>query len=232
MARIEFPAPLLVFATLLTSCTETPTAELPEVRTMGCAPALTHDKDWYASGKRQALLPGLDGLHYPVTTKSDSAQRYFDQGLVLAYGFNHAEAARSFWEAARIDTTCAMAWWGFAYVLGPNYNAGMEPDSYARAYEAITKAQALNLTCTQKEKDLIAAMALRYAPEAPEDRSPLDKAYCEALRTLTAKYPDDPDIAMQFAESLMDQHPWDLWEKDGGGKSRGHRRSSQPLSAA
>ena len=85
----------------------------------GCGPVLTNDKAWYTSGKRAFLLPGLSGLHYPITTRSDSAQRFFDQGLVLAYGFNHAEAARSFWEATRIDRTCAMAWWGFAYVLGP-----------------------------------------------------------------------------------------------------------------
>ena len=186
---------------------------------MGCGPILTDDKAWYTSGKHEPFIAGLDGLHYPITTANDSAQRYFDQGLVLAYGFNHAEAARSFWEAARIDTTCAMAWWGFAYVLGPNYNAGMEPDSYARAYEAIGKAQALSSKCTGKEKGLIAAMAMRYTAEAPEDRSPLDKAYCEALRGLTAKHPQDADIAAMFAESLMDQHPWDLWEKDGKEKS-------------
>jgi tetratricopeptide (TPR) repeat protein len=212
---------LSVLASVLSACTTDPVPnEAPPAATVaGCGPSLTNDKAWYTSGKREPLFAGLGGLHYPITTKSDSAQRYFDQGLVLAYGFNHAEAARSFWEAARIDTTCAMAWWGFAYVLGPNYNAGMEPDSYARAYEAIGKAQTLTSTCTEKEKGLIAAMALRYAAEAPEDRSPLDKAYCEALRTLTAKYPEDPDIAAMFAESLMDQHPWDLWEKDGKEKA-------------
>lgn len=212
---------LLGSAALFMACSsnEENTKDQPTVTAhVGCGPVLTTDKDWYTSGKRELLLPGLDGLHYAITTKSDSAQRYFDQGLVLAYGFNHAEAARSFWEAARIDSTCAMAWWGFAYVLGPNYNAGMEPDSYERAYAAITKAQALSSTCTEKEKGLIAAMALRYGPTAPEDRSALDKAYCEALRTLTAKYPDDADIAAQFAESLMDQHPWDLWDHDGNEK--------------
>lgn len=181
----------------------------------GCGPVLTHDRDWYSSGKEQPLLPGLSGIHFPITTTSEKAQRYFDQGLLLAYGFNHAEAARSFWQAAREDSTCAMAWWGFAYVLGPNYNMGMEPDSYARAYEAIGKAQALQGNCTEKEKGLIAAMAQRYGPDVLDDRSALDLAYSEALRPLAARYPDDPDIATLFAESLMDQHPWDLWEKDG-----------------
>ena len=212
---------MLVFVSGLAACTSAPPAELPaeEVATKGCGPVLTDDKAWYGSGKHEPFLPGLDGLHYPITTKSDSAQRYFDQGLVLAYGFNHAEAARSFWEAARTDSTCAMAWWGFAYVLGPNYNAGMEPDSYARAYEAIGKAQSLSVNCTEKEKGLITALALRYTADAPEDRGPLDKAYSEALRALTAKYPEDADIAALFAESLMDQHPWDLWEKDGKEKA-------------
>ena len=216
MARLK-TLPLVASALFLITCTERPepSTTVVEATSRGCGPVLTHDKDWYTSGKRQPLLSGLDGLHYAITTTSDSAQRYFDQGLVLAYGFNHAEAARSFWEAARIDSTCAMAWWGFAYVLGPNYNGGMEPDSYERAYAAITKAEALSGPCTDKERGLIAAMALRYAPTAPEDRSALDKAYSEALRTLTTKYPDDADIATQFAESLMDQHPWDLWEKDG-----------------
>ncbi|MEO8067353.1 MAG: hypothetical protein ABI599_06640 [Flavobacteriales bacterium] len=215
-------APLSVLVSVFTACTgpappAITTAEVPAAK--GCGPVLTDDKAWYTSGKHEPFLAGLDGLHYPITTDSDSAQHYFDQGLVLAYGFNHAEAARSFWEATRTDATCAMAWWGFAYVLGPNYNAGMEPDSYARAYEAIGKAQALSGTCTEKEKGLISALALRYTADAPEDRAPLDKAYSEALRELTAHYAEDADIAAMFAESLMDQHPWDLWEKDGKEKA-------------
>lgn len=191
----------------------------------GCGPTLLTDAEWYTSGKAQQLFRGLDGLTYPIsidpslsTTRRDSMQRYFDQGLVLAYGFNHAEAARSFWQVTRMDSTCAMGWWGFAYVLGPNYNAGMEADNYARAYDASMKAMALKDRCTTKEQGLIDAMALRYAKEAPTDRSPLDKAYSEALRTLSAKHPDDADIAALFAESLMDQHPWDLWNMDGTAK--------------
>lgn len=192
----------------------------------GCAPTLVHDADWYASGKAHHFLPGLDGLTYPISTaaslpqsRRDSIQRYFDQGLVLAYGFNHAEAARSFWQATRLDSSCGMAWWGFAYVLGPNYNAGMEPDNYQRAHAAISKAQALKGTCTEKEQGLIDAMALRYSAEPVDDRSALDKSYSDALRKLASAYPDDADIAALFAESLMDQHPWDLWTKDGTQKA-------------
>ncbi|MBK9763284.1 MAG: hypothetical protein IPO87_07945 [Flavobacteriales bacterium] len=223
MRTIHFPSLLLVAVLVVIGCNRqgpSTAADMPPgTANYGCGPTLTTDKDWYTSGKHEPLLPGLSGLHYPITTRSDSAQRYFDQGLVLAYGFNHAEAARSFWEAARIDTTCAMAWWGFAYVLGPNYNAGMEPDSYARAYYAITKAQALSSGCTAKEKGLIDAMAKRYTPAPQADRSALDKAYGEAMRALTNTYPTDADIATLFAESLMDQHPWDLWDHAGNAKS-------------
>lgn len=211
-------------AALLVACSAPeapPTDALPEAR-YGCGPTLVSDHDWYTSGKTQRLLPGLEGLSYPISTSAtlpaarrDSMQRYFDQGLVLAYGFNHAEAARSFWQCTRLDSTCAMAWWGFAYVLGPNYNAGMEPDNYERAYAAITKAQTLKSSCTEKEQALIEAMAQRYAPTAPEDRHTLDSAYCEALRTLSKRYTDDADLACLFAESLMDQHPWDLYAHNG-----------------
>ena len=200
-------------------------AEGTVTSTKGCSPSVVHDKEWYTSGKVEPLLPGLGGLHYPITTNGklhervrDSVQRYFDQGLVLAYGFNHAEAARSFWEATRLDSTCAMAWWGFAYVLGPNYNMGMEADNYQRADAAISKALALVGSCTAKERGLIGAMALRYAKEPVEDRAPLDRAYSTALRKLTTTYPSDADIATLYAESLMDQHPWDLWEKNGDPK--------------
>ena len=138
--------PAVTIALLLTACgaTDKDPGNNPAVTGhKGCKPVLTDDKAWYSSGMTEPLFEGLSGVHYAITTTSEKAQRYFDQGLTLAYGFNHAEAARSFWQAAREDSTCAMAWWGFAYVLGPNYNAGMEPDSYERAYAAVEKAKAM-----------------------------------------------------------------------------------------
>jgi tetratricopeptide (TPR) repeat protein len=199
------------------------TAEVPVVSAgKGCAPVLVHDRDWYESGMMQPLLPGYDVVHFPVTTtadlpqeRRDSVQRYFDQGLLLAYGFNHAEAARSFWQATRLDPGCAMACWGFAYVLGPNYNAGMEPDNYERAYKAVQEAVRLSAGCVPKERELIAAMATRYTAEPVEDRSALDMRYSDALRAVAGMFPDDADVATLFAESLMDLHPWDLWDKNG-----------------
>ncbi|MVM32987.1 hypothetical protein GO755_23300 [Spirosoma sp. HMF4905] len=134
---------------------------------------------------------------------------------MLAVGFNHAEAARSFYEATRLDSTCAMAYWGFSYVLGPNYNAGMEPDNYERAYVAIQRAIQLSGSCTDKEKALIAALAKRYPAKPVDDRKPYDLAYSNSIKQVYERFPDDADIAGFYAESLMDLHPWDLWEKDG-----------------
>ena len=106
-----------------------------------------------------------------------------------------------------------MAYWGFAYVLGPNYNAGMEDDNYERAYNAAKKAMSLAGNSTKKEQDLINALSLRYLPEPPADRSPLDSAYSKAMQKVYETYPTDPDITALYAESLMDMHPWDMYDK-------------------
>ncbi|MFN8347827.1 MAG: hypothetical protein U0X91_22680 [Spirosomataceae bacterium] len=179
-----------------------------------CTPEVT-DKLWYSSGKSAPLFSGLGGLHFPITTTNKKAQQYFDQGLMLSFGFNHAEAARSFYEAARLDSTCAMCRWGFAYVLGPNYNAGMEKDNYQRAYEAVQKARALSSHCTPKEKELIEALTYRYSNDTTVARSGLDSAYAAQMRNVYKNYSADATIASLFAEALMDLHPWNLWNKDG-----------------
>ncbi|HEV7347733.1 hypothetical protein [Telluribacter sp.] len=173
------------------------------------------DQAWYASGNKAPLFDSLGDLHFSISTQNPEVQRYFDQGMMLAVGFNHAEAARSFHEAARLDSTCAMAHWGFAYVLGPNYNAGMEPDNYQRAYAAVQRALKHSSTATEKEKALIMALAKRYPAQPIEDRTPYDEAYSKALREVYTRYPDDVTIGALFVESIMDMHPWDLWGKDG-----------------
>ncbi len=179
-----------------------------------CGPEVL-DKAWYSAGKKAPLFSGLDGIHFPITTKSAGAQQYFNQGLMLAYGFNHAEAARSFYEAGKQDSSCAMSWWGFAYVLGPNYNAGMEPDNLQRAYDAVQKAKSLSFSCTPKEKDLIEALTYRYSNDYKISRSLLDSVYASKMREVFGKYPDDGNVAVLFAESLMNLHPWNLFVKDG-----------------
>ncbi|MCF3111457.1 hypothetical protein LL912_21910 [Niabella sp. CC-SYL272] len=180
--------------------------------TVGCAPATT-DQAWYASGTKAPLFKGLDGIRFKISTSSKEAQDYFNQGMMLAYGFNHAEAARSFFEATRLDSSCAMAYWGFAYVLGPNYNAGMEDDNYQRAWQAAQKALSLAGSCTPKEKALIRALGVRYTAQAPKSRGHLDSAFAGAMKTVYDAYPNDPDVSALYAESLMDLHPWDLYDK-------------------
>jgi tetratricopeptide (TPR) repeat protein len=182
-----------------------------------CVPQIT-DAEWYKKDNIAPLLGGLDAVNYPITTKDPLVQRYFNQGMTLAYGFNHAEAARSFYYATKLDPSCAMAYWGYAYVLGPNYNAGMEDDNYQRAFEAIQKAQLLSVNATEKEQQFIEAMALRYASQPPEDRTSLDAEYSIALKKLYDQYPQDTEISALYAESLMNLHPWNLNEKDGSEK--------------
>lgn len=173
------------------------------------------DKLWYTSGKKAPLFSGLEGLHFAITTKKAKAQNYFDQGLMLSFGFNHSESARSFFEATRQDPKCAMSWWGFAYVLGPNYNAGMEKDNFQRAFDAAKKANLYAAACTDKEKDLIEALTHRYAKDTTIARPVLDSSYAAAMRKVYKKYPKDVTIGSLFVEALMDMHPWNLWNKDG-----------------
>ncbi|MFV1450138.1 hypothetical protein VBZ51_13370 [Maribacter sp. HS] len=187
---------------------------------IACAP-ITTDLSWYQSDNIAPLIDGLDVIEFPVTTNDRLAQKYINQGMVLAYGFNHAEAARSFYYATKLDPDCAMAYWGFAYVLGPNYNAGMEPDNYQRAYDAVQKAKELaSKNASQKEKDLINALSKRYVQFPVEDRSELDLKYSNALLEVYNKYSYDADVAALYAESIMDMFPFDLWDENGNPRER------------
>lgn len=211
---------IICLGVFLHSCDQRSTATKQEATAatgstaIGCSPEVS-DTSWYASGKKAPFFKGLEGIHFPVSTKNSEVQKYFDQGLMLSFGFNHAEAGRSFFEATRQDTGCAMAWWGFAYVLGPNYNAGMEKDNFQRAYNAVQKAKQHATTCTQKEKALIEALNARYSNDTSINRSVLDSEYAAAMRKVYREYPTDATIASLFAEALMDLHPWNLWNKDG-----------------
>lgn len=180
---------------------------------VGCMPQAS-DKSWYSSGKKAPVFKGLDGIDFKISTHNNEVQKYFNQGMMLAYGFNHAEAARSFYEATRLDSNCAMAYWGYAYVLGPNYNGGMEDDNYERAYKAAVTAKQLSKTSTPKEAALVEALMARYTETVPADRSPLDIAYAAAMKKVYIQFSSDPDIGALYAESLMNLHPWDLYEKE------------------
>lgn len=208
---------IMILCVLFFSCKKETQKEKKIVagkNSMSCAPATT-DAKWFETDNKAPLFKGLDVINYSITTKNQEAQKYFNQGLALAYGFNHAEAARSFYYATKLDPQCAMCFWGYAYVLGPNYNAGMEPDNYERAYKAIQQAIKLSDKTTEKEKALIMALSKRYVSKPIDDRSSLDIAYSEAMKNVAAKFPEDLDIATIYTESIMNLHPWDLYDKNG-----------------
>ncbi len=161
------------------------------------------------------LFQDLGSHHHAVTASNELAQQYFDQGLRLVYGFNHEEAERAFREAIRIDPNCAMAWWGIAYALGPNYNLPMAADRNQAALEAVHKAQSLMSIVSEAERAYIAAIATRYSADPGADRARLDAEYSKAMKDLHMRYPEDNDAGVLYAESLMDLKPWQLWTHDG-----------------
>ena len=161
------------------------------------------------------LWDGLGTLSYKITTASAAAQNYFDQGLRLAYAFNHAEAQRAFRKAEKLDPRCAMCFWGEALVLGPNINQPMAEQAVAPAFAAVQKAKALAASASAREQMLIAALAERYTDDPKTDRKPLDAAYAAAMKKAAAKFPDDDEIAVLYAESVMDLSPWNYWQPGG-----------------
>ncbi|HEV3185974.1 MAG TPA: tetratricopeptide repeat protein [Xanthobacteraceae bacterium] len=161
------------------------------------------------------LWDGLGPVTYKITTASAPAQAYFDQGLRLTFAFNHGEAQRAFRKAQKLDPDCAMCFWGEALVLGPNINLPMQDDAAAPAFAAAEKAQALAPKASPREQALIAALATRYAKDAPKDRGPLDAAYASAMEKVAAQFPDDNDIAVLYAEAVMDLSPWNYWQPGG-----------------
>ena len=166
------------------------------------------------------LLDNLGTLSFRVTTREPLAQQYFNQGLRLAYAFNHDEAARAFRMAQKIDPSCAMCYWGEALVLGPNINMPMTPEAVAPAIAASNKAIELMKRSTPREQALIKALAMRYSPEPNADRTQLDVAYADAMKKVAGQFPSDENIAVLYAESLMNISPWDYWEA-GGARPKG-----------
>ena len=177
-----------------------------------CAAAAAAD---HGVAGKAAFLPDLGDRHHQVTTNSEDAQRFFDQGLTLCWAFNHPEAVRSFQRAAKLDPDCAMAYWGLAFAYGPNINAPMGEDDHPKAYAAIRKAVELAPKASAKEQAYIRAMATRYAEKPPACRVNWDKAFAKAMRDVHKAYPDDADGAVVFAEAIMDTMPWNYWAEDG-----------------
>ncbi|HUJ95626.1 MAG TPA: hypothetical protein VLW84_10215 [Terriglobales bacterium] len=165
--------------------------------------------------KPATLMTGLGDLHHPVSTNNAEAQQFFDQGLRLIYAFNHDEAARSFARGAELDPKLAMAYWGIAEAVGPNYNDPASDDRFKQAHDAIQKAIDLSANASPSEVAYIQAMAVRFPAEPNPDRRKSAEAYHDAMREVVKQYPDDLDAATLFAESGMNLHPWGLWHPDG-----------------
>jgi len=170
-----------------------------------------------AAGSEASAAPvydGLGNLHFPITTSNPMAQRYFDQGMGFAYGFNHAAAIASFREAQRLDPECALCFWGEAMAHGPNINAPMDPATNARSVGLARYANWLARKATPEERALTEAMLHRYSSDAGADRAALDAAYADAMLAAAAAHPASDDISLLAAESAMDTRPWDYWTAD------------------
>lgn len=208
MASLLRLGTVVVLCVFAVGCQEAGRSQKPEAERAGFAES--------SAAIRTPLFPGLGDFGRRVTTNSADAQKYFDQGLSFLFAFNHDEAIRSFQEAARLDPECAMAWWGVALANGPHINNAVVPDDRAAgAWQALEKAQAAAGGASSLEREIIAALAPRYANPQPEDRQPLDQAYAAAMRELYQRHPEDAEIGALFAEALMDLRPWDLWTPEG-----------------
>jgi tetratricopeptide (TPR) repeat protein len=179
-----------------------------------CIPAFAQDHSHSMQSQPVTLVTGLGNLHHPVSTKNAEAQQFFDQGLRYIYAFNHDEAARSFQHAAELDPKLAIAYWGVAEAVGPNYNDPASDERFMKAHEAIQKAVDLSATASPSEQAYIQAMAKRF-PGDGTDRRKAAEDYHDAMREVMKSFPDDLDAATLFAESGMTLHPWGLWHPDG-----------------
>jgi tetratricopeptide (TPR) repeat protein len=222
MARHSALVATLLAGTLLAGVATAaePMADMPGMAHGGMAmgPMLGPMPSIYAGEADKPGAPVFQGLgahKHPISTKNLEAQTFFDQGVNLLFGFNHAEAIRSFREAARLDPDCAMCWWGMAFALGPNINLPMPDDAVAPAWAALQRAKALEGKASQEERAWIDALATRYAADPKADRHALDEAFAKAMGALWAAQPDDLDAGTFYAEAMMDTQPWDYWELDG-----------------
>ncbi|MBI1251067.1 MAG: hypothetical protein GC189_06325 [Alphaproteobacteria bacterium] len=173
-----------------------------------------------AAAAAPPLMQGLGDAHMPISTQNAEAQAYFDQGLKMMHGFNHAEAARAFRAAQARDPACAMCYWGEAFVLGPNINASMDEANNARAYETARLALEKSGGVTPVELALIEAMQVRYTRQWPQNRAPLDGAFAEAMSLAADAHSDSDLVQILAAEAVMDAQPWDYW-KTGGREAKG-----------
>ena len=182
---------------------------------LGNEPSTSAKPDQAAPRTMEPLYDNLGDHSWPISTDSELAQKYFDQGLRWTYAFNHAAARRAFREAQRQDPNCAMCYWGEAFVLGPNINAPMEERAVHPSVTAIAEAQALMHHASPREQALIKALATRYSSEPGVDQATLAQAYADAMAAVRSQFPDDENIAALYADAVMNTSPWDYWQSDG-----------------
>jgi tetratricopeptide (TPR) repeat protein len=180
-----------------------------------CAIAFAQEHAAHQQTKPVTLMTGLGNLHHPVSTRNPQAQQFFDQGLRLIYAFNHDEAARSFQHAAELDPKLAIAYWGIAEAIGPNYNDPADSPRFKQAHEAIQKAVDLLANASPSEQAYIQAMAKRFPADPNANLRKAAEEYHDAMREVVKQFPDDLDAATLFAEAGMNLHPWGLWHPDG-----------------
>src|SRR5258708_16582591 len=182
---------------------------------LSCFGVAAQDHASHVSTRHVTMVTGLGDLHHPVSTSNAQAQQFFDQGLRFIYAFNHDEAARSFQHAAELDPKLAIAYWGVAEAVGPNYNDPASADRFKAAHEAIQKAVDLSANASPSEQAYVQAMAKRFPADPNTDLKKAAEEYHEAMREVVKQFPDDLDAATLFAESGMNLHPWRLWHPDG-----------------
>jgi tetratricopeptide (TPR) repeat protein len=170
----------------------------------------------HAAARPTILLPGMGHHTHPITAANAEAQKFFDQGLTLLYGFNHDEAIRSFQHAAELDPASSMPHWGIALAMGPNYNLpDVDRDAVKAAHAEVENARGLAAHGSPRERAYIDALARRYSADSNADLTQLGNGYSAAMRSLSERYPDDLDAATLYAESLMNLRPWQLWNANG-----------------
>jgi tetratricopeptide (TPR) repeat protein len=180
-----------------------------------CVPGFAQEQEVSAKNKTATLMTGLGDWRHPVSTKNAQAQAFFDQGLRLIYAFNHDEAQRSFQHAAELDPKLAMAYWGIAEAVGPNYNDPANEDRFVQAHQAIERAASLAESASESDQAYISALAKRFPADPKSDLRGAAEEYRDAMREVVKRFPDDLDAATLFAEAGMNLHPWELWHMDG-----------------
>ncbi len=180
-----------------------------------CVGSMAQDHASHMQAHAVTMVTGLGNLHHPVSTHNPQAQQFFDQGLRFIYAFNHDEAARSFEHAAELDPKLAMAYWGVAEAVGPNYNDPADPERYKHAHDSVQKAVELSDWASPSDQAYINALAKRFPADPSSDLKRAAEEYRDAMRKVVAQFPDDLDAATLFAEAGMNLHPWGLWHQDG-----------------